>query len=128
MIQMQLLSHPHPFPQPFPHPLCPPQQQRRRMIQIILFPHPHPPHPLEGASHPHPQLVAAKSLMFFPPGKISLHFQYMQNGMSDFPGENKKKSGKMRIRSEDRYTCSRALAVLVIHGKNAYNVGSNHEA
>ena len=85
MIQRQLLSHPHPFPQPLPQPLCPqpPQQQRSRMIQRELFPHPHPPQPGAGLSHPHPQFVAAKSLMLFPP-EISLHFQYMQDGMSEF--------------------------------------------
>lgn len=77
MIQIQLLSK----PQLLPHPLCPqpPQQQRRRMIQIRF------PHPQEGVllSHPHPQFVAAKSLMLFPP-EISLHFKYMQDGMSEF--------------------------------------------
>ena len=35
------------------------------MIQIMLLPH--PPHPDAGASHPHPQFVAAKSLMLNPP-------------------------------------------------------------
>ena len=35
------------------------------MIQIMLLPH--PPHPDAGASHPHPQFVAAKSLMLIPP-------------------------------------------------------------
>ena len=59
MIQMQLLlppqlSLPHPSPLPFP------QQQKskiRMMSQEQLFPLPHPP------SHPHPQFVAAKSLI-----------------------------------------------------------------
>ena len=54
------------------------------MIQIMLLPHPpHPPHPDAGASHPHPQFVAAKSLMLIPP-ELSLHFKYMQDGMSEF--------------------------------------------
>ena len=60
---MQLLSEPKPqllFPHP-PNPPPPPQQQRSRIIQIMLFPH---PHPLFWCSHPHPQFVAAKSLMF----------------------------------------------------------------
>ncbi len=74
MIQRRC-CHIHPFPQPLPQPLCPqpPQQQRSRMIQRELFPHPHPPQPGAGLSHPHPQFVAAKSLMLFPP-EISLHF------------------------------------------------------
>ena len=50
---------------------------------------PHPPHPDAGASHPHPQFVAAKSLMLIPP-ELSLHFQYMHHGMSDFHSENEK--------------------------------------
>ena len=55
------------------------------MIQIMLLPH--PPHPDAGASHPHPQFVAAKSLMLIPP-ELSLHFQYMHHGMSDFHSED----------------------------------------
>ncbi len=87
MIQIQLLSQP--FPHPHPPPLCPhpPQQHRSRMIQIMLLPH--PPHPDAGASHPHPQFVAAKSLMLIPP-ELSLHFQYMHHGMSDFHFEDEK--------------------------------------
>ena len=57
------------------------------MIQIMLLPH--PPHPDAGASHPHPQFVAAKSLMLIPP-ELSLHFQYMHHGMSDFHSEDEK--------------------------------------
>ena len=84
MIQIQLLSQP--FPHPHPPPLCPhpPQQHRSRMIQIMLLPHPD-----AGASHPHPQFVAAKSLMLIPP-ELSLHFQYMHHGMSDFHFEDEK--------------------------------------
>lgn len=73
---MQLLSMPHPHPHPLLHPLCPqpPQQQRRIMIQMKLFPHPHPhPHPVLEVSHPHPQFVAAKSLMFKSSKGFCLH-------------------------------------------------------
>ena len=62
MIQQQLSPpKPHPLPQPLPFP----QQASRRMIQIQLL-HPQPLlQPL--LSHPHPQFVAAKSLILFPP-------------------------------------------------------------
>ena len=66
------------------------------MIQIMLLPH--PPHPDAGASHPHPQFVAAKS---------SLHFQYMHHGMSDF-------------HSEDEKCCSSFPAEAVAEGKILY--------
>lgn len=63
-------SHPPPpkEPQPFPHPqpLCsnPPQQQSRiRMRNMQL----HPPLLLLSHPQPHPQFVAAKSLILFPP-------------------------------------------------------------
>ena len=71
------------------------------MIQIMLLPH--PPHPDAGASHPHPQFVAAKSLMLIPP-ELSLHFQYMHHGMSDF-------------HSEDEKCCSSFPAEAVAEGK-----------
>ena len=73
------------------------------MIQIMLLPH--PPHPDAGASHPHPQFVAAKSLMLIPP-ELSLHFQYMLHGMSDFL-------------SEDEKCCSSFPAEAVAEGKNS---------
>jgi hypothetical protein len=65
----QLLSHPQPYPSP-ERPL--PQQQERITRSQIMELHPFPPnkptlllsHPL---SHPHPQFVAAKSLMLNPP-------------------------------------------------------------
>ena len=62
IIQQQLsLPKPYPLPQPLPFP----QQASRRMIQIQLL-HPQPLlQPL--LSHPHPQFVAAKSLILFPP-------------------------------------------------------------
>ena len=57
MIQIQLFPslHPHPFPlkKPFPFPL----QRQRRTISHKIEPHPPP------SLHPHPQLVAAKSLI-----------------------------------------------------------------
>ena len=53
MIQIQLLSCPQPPPQLPPNPL-PLQQQSNKIIQIIEL------HPL---SLPHPQFVAAKSLI-----------------------------------------------------------------
>ena len=84
----------------FPHP-HPPQQERRSRIQIILqpllpfpqqhkikriqiielqspkhLPSPHPLFPVQESSHPHPQFVAAKSLMFVPP-KESFCLQFM---------------------------------------------------
>ncbi len=102
------MSHPHPFPQPLfpkqpPHPLPPPQQHKIRMSQIIL--HPFPP-----LWHPHPQsqpqLVAATSLMLIPP-ELSLHFQYMHHGMSDF-------------HSEDEKCCSSFPAEAVAEGKILY--------
>ena len=71
------------------------------MIQIMLLPH--PPHPDAGASHPHPQFVAAKSLMLIPP-ELSLHFQYMHHGMSGF-------------HSEDEKCCSSFPAEAVAEGK-----------
>ena len=74
------------------------------MIQIMLLPH--PPHPDAGASHPHPQFVAAKSLMLIPP-ELSLHFQYMHPGMSDF-------------HSEDEKCCSSFPAEAVAEGKILY--------
>ena len=74
------------------------------MIQIMLLPH--PPHPDAGASHPHPQFVAAKSLMLIPP-ELSLHFQYMHHGMSDF-------------HSEDEKCCSSFPAEAVAEGKILY--------
>ncbi len=74
------------------------------MIQIMLLPH--PPHPDAGASHPHPQFVAAKSLMLIPP-ELSLHFQYMRHGMSDF-------------HSEDEKCCSSFPADAVDEGKILY--------
>lgn len=71
--QQLLLLSPHPFlPE---HPL--PQMLKRSRIQISEQQLPPPkielletqlfPHPL---SHPHPQFVAVKSLMFIPPGII----------------------------------------------------------
>ena len=74
------------------------------MIQIMLLPH--PPHPDAGASHPHPQFVAAKSLLLIPP-ELSLHFQYMHHGMSDF-------------HSEDEKCCSSFPAEAVSEGKILY--------
>ena len=68
MIQMQL-SLPKPQP-PQPELLCPhpPQQESRRMIQMMLL------HPLFCVvSQPHPQFVAAKSLMFESSGIFCLH-------------------------------------------------------
>ena len=83
MIQHESL----PQPQPFPQPLFP-QRHIRQMIQRIqlqelspkrLFPLPHP-HPQlllqPQPSFPHPQFVAAKSLMFVPP-KESFCLQFM---------------------------------------------------
>ena len=64
------------------------------------------PHPDAGASHPHPQFVAAKSLMLIPP-ELSLHFQYMHHGMSDF-------------HSEDEKCCSSFPAEAVAEGKILY--------
>lgn len=65
MIQQQLLSPPSPQVLPFPHP---PQQERSRRIQIqdipLLF------------SQPHPQFVAVKSLISFPP-KFSFTVYHM---------------------------------------------------
>ena len=76
----QLLLQPIPFPQ---------QAQRRMMIHRMLHPQelfpkesPHPlshpqlllhpqfPHPQPGLSSPHPQFVAAKSLMLLPPENV----------------------------------------------------------
>ena len=64
---------PHPQSEPFPQ-----QAESSRRIQIILqqllpefrkfAPFPHPPS--QPLSHPHPQFVAAKSLMFNPPGNF----------------------------------------------------------
>ena len=77
------------------------------MIQIILLLQPHPPpQPGAGESHPHPQFVAAKSLMLIPP-ELSLHFQYMHHGMSDF-------------HSEDEKCCSSFPAEAVAEGKILY--------
>jgi hypothetical protein len=71
MIRIQLLS-PHPPntlpPQPFP---LPPQMQERsriQMMQLQELPPPKNPIPLpqplsQPLSHPHPQFVAAKSLI-----------------------------------------------------------------
>lgn len=98
----------------FPHP-PPPQQERRSRIQIILqplFPNrllletPHPLSQPQPLSHPHPQFVAAKSLMLIPP-ELSLHFQYMHHGMSDF-------------HSEDEKCCSSFPAEAVAEGKILY--------
>ena len=54
---------PHPQPHPNPKPPLPPQQHRRIRIQRMLP----PPLPPDVHSHPQPQFVAAKSLMFVPP-------------------------------------------------------------
>lgn len=60
------LCSPQPQPQP-PHPL-PPQQHKIRIRKIRLQPEPLPnPQTLPPLSHPHPQFVAAKSLMLVPP-------------------------------------------------------------
>jgi hypothetical protein len=61
MIHKQLFPPPHPQPslppkKPLPHP----PQQLSKMINQIIEEHP----PLLFPSHPHPQFVAAKSLMF----------------------------------------------------------------
>lgn len=60
MIRQQLSPQPPLPPQLLPQLL--PQQVSRRMIQMMLL------HPLLlFVSHPHPQFVAAKSLISFPP-------------------------------------------------------------
>ena len=75
---IQMLSHPLPHP-PFPlkKPPFPPQQQSSNRIQIMLE------HPLE-LSHPHPQFVAAKSLMLKSSVDL-IYSSYYVEGMSVFP-------------------------------------------
>ena len=88
-MMIQQLS-PFPFPQPLLQPMPLPQQaQRRMMIHRMLHPqepfpkerphplsHPQPllhpqfPHPQPDLSSPHPQFVAAKSLMLLPPENV----------------------------------------------------------
>lgn len=76
---IQMLSHPllhPPFPPKKPLPF-PPQQHRSNRIQMMLE------QPLE-ASHPHPQFVAAKSLIL--KSSIDLIYSsYYVEGMSVFP-------------------------------------------
>jgi len=71
IIQQQLSPpKPQPLPKPLPQPL--PQQDRRRRIQIQenpLFP-----------SHPHPQFVAAKSLISFSSENIVYNVGYAATG------------------------------------------------
>ena len=79
----QLLPHPESQPQPEPEPpkrppppkMLPipppsPQIQERIKIQISIL-HPQLSFPLDVVPHPHPQFVAVKSLILFPPGKIN---------------------------------------------------------
>ena len=78
-IQLQLLlplSHPQPLPPKklpppkSPHPpSLPPHKQERIKIQIRIL-HPQLSPSCLPVPHPHPQFVAAKSLILFPPGKI----------------------------------------------------------
>ena len=98
MIHKQSFPPPHPLLPQNP-PLLPQQQLNKMMIQRIEL---HPP-----SLHPHPpQFVAAKSLMLIPP-ELSLHFQYMHHGMSDF-------------HSEDEKCCSSFPAEAVAEGKILY--------
>ena len=71
---IQLQSFPQPLCCPQPQPLLPfPQQHKIKRIQIIELqspkhlPSPHPLFPVQESSHPHPQFVAAKSLIVNPP-------------------------------------------------------------
>ena len=75
---IQILSHPLPQPSPLPkNPLPFPQQHRSNRIQMMLE------HPL-WPSHPHPQFVAAKSLIL--KSSIDLIYSsYYVVGMSVFP-------------------------------------------
>ena len=98
MIQIRL-SHPFPHPQPSLFP--PPQQQSKiKRSRQLLFP------PKQDEPQDPPQPVAAKSLMLIPP-ELSLHFQYMHHGMSDF-------------HSEDEKCCSSFPAEAVAEGKILY--------
>jgi hypothetical protein len=61
------------IPQP---PSLPPHKQERIKIQIRIL-HPQLSPPLLDVPHPHPQLVAVKSLILFPPGKFYLQYTDM---------------------------------------------------
>ena len=91
------------------------------MIQIMLLPH--PPHPDAGASHPHPQFVAAKSLMLIPP-ELSLHFQYMHHGMSDFHSEDEKCCSSFPAEAVAEGNERAALALKVFAHKVKFYIGA----
>ena len=73
-VQVVCLSQHPPFPLPIMEPLFP-QQHSNKMIHRIEE---QPP-----LSDPHPQFVAAKSLMFQPP--VFIYTSYYVGGKSVFP-------------------------------------------
>lgn len=92
MIQIQLSPHPHPLSCPFPKP---PQQNNKRMIhrQELLFPH------LSSPPHPHPQLVAVKSLMLNPPFEIVYTPILCGRAYSCFPKNRKNLKRKVLLKT-----------------------------
>jgi len=74
---IQMLSHPQPSFLPKNPPLPFPQQHRRSRIQMMLE------HPFE-LSHPHPQFVAAKSLILKSSVDL-IYSSYYVESMSVFP-------------------------------------------